>query len=554
MTDGANGDLLLRVRDLVVEFPSSGAAAPAVDGVNLDVRRGEVVGLVGESGSGKSVTALSVLQLLRGTARYPRGSIVFFPDGGAPVDLMRAPEPWLRSIRGARISMVFQEPMTSLNPLHTIEKQVGEAIRLHRPASPSALRREVTEWLERVGLRNAGRRLGAYPHELSGGERQRVMIAMALVNRPSLLIADEPTTALDVTIQAQVVELFFSLQRELGMAALWITHDLGLVRRIADRVVVMQAGRVVEEGPRDRIFESPHHPYTRRLVISAPSGAPAPLPPEAPQLFQMDALRVGFPVRRGVLRREQGCVHAVEGLDLILKEGMSVGLVGESGSGKTTAALAALRLLSGSGTRVEGRVVYAGRSLLDAAERDVRPLRRELQMVFQDPFGSLNPRMSVADIVGEGLAIHRPDLHAEERDREVADALRRVGLDAEFRHRHPHEFSGGQRQRIALARALVLRPRVLVLDEPTSSLDVSLQAEIVDLLRDIQVRDRLAYLLITHDLRVVRALCHEVVVLRAGRVVERGPAERILNAPADPYTRALVAAALEYRVAREPAA
>lgn len=538
---------LLRIRGLVAEFPQPDGAVRAVDGVDLDVGAGEVVGLVGESGSGKSVTALSVLQLLRGVASYPSGTIEFCPPNRPAIELTRAPTALLRSIRGAGISMVFQEPMTSLNPLHTIERQLAEAIRLHRPAGGAALRREIADWLGRAGFPNPERRLGAYPHELSGGERQRVMIAMALVNRPALLIADEPTTALDVTIQAQILELFARLRREMGMAVLWITHDLALVRRLADRIVVMQGGRVVEEGPCERVFTAPAHPYTRRLIESLPSGVAAPLPPDARDLLVVEGLRVGFPVRRGVLRREVARIRAVEGLSLRVREGMSLGLVGESGSGKTTAALAMLRLIARGAARLDGKVVYAGRSLDGLREAALRPLRREMQIVFQDPFASLNPRMSVAEIVSEGLTVHRRDLDAAERDRRVAGVLEKVGLPADVRHRYPHEFSGGQRQRIALARALILSPRLLVLDEPTSSLDVTLQSEILALLRGIQQRDRIGFILISHDLRVVRALCHELVVLRRGAVVEHGPTEEILTAPRADYTRALIAAALEYR-------
>jgi microcin C transport system ATP-binding protein len=545
---------LLEIRDLAVDFSQSGSVVHAVRGVSLSVGRGEIVGIVGESGSGKSVTALSVLQLLRGVAGYPAGSIVLHGADGRAEELMGAPEARMRAVRGNRISMVFQEPMTSLNPLHTIGRQVAEAMRLHGGPRGPAARDAVAEWLGRVGLDEAKARLDAYPHELSGGQRQRVMIAMALVNRPDLLIADEPTTALDVTIQAQILELFASLQKSLGMAMLWITHDLGLVRRIADRVVVMQDGRVVETGPCARVFDAPEHPYTRKLVASAPSGTPPPPPPEAADVLAVEGLKVHFPVRAGLLRRTVSHIRAVDGVGFRLREGSSLGIVGESGSGKTTAALAVLRLIARGAADLGGSIVFAGRDLARLPSAAVRPLRRNLQVVFQDPFGSLSPRMSVGQIVSEGLALHRPDLDEAGRDGEVGGTLRRVGLDPEVRHRYPHEFSGGQRQRIALARALVLRPKVLILDEPTSALDLTLQKEILDLLRDLQARDRLAYVFISHDLRVIRALCHEVLVMRAGRVVEQGPADRIFDSPADAYTRALLAAAFEFRTVGRDAA
>ncbi len=538
---------LLEIRDLAVDFSQSGSAVHAVRGVSLDVARGEIVGIVGESGSGKSVTALSVLQLLRGVAGYPAGSIRLHGADGRSEELMGAPEARMRAIRGNRISMVFQEPMTSLNPLHTIGRQIAEAMRLHGGPRGSAARDSAAEWLGRVGLREARKRLDAYPHELSGGERQRVMIAMALVNRPDLLIADEPTTALDVTIQAQILELFADLQKSLGMAMLWITHDLGLVRRIAGRVVVMQGGQVVESGPCARVFDAPEHPYTQRLVASAPSGTPPPPPPDAAEVLAVDGLRVHYPVRAGLLRRTVSHVRAVDGIGFRLREGSSLGIVGESGSGKTTAALAVLRLIARGAANLSGSIVFAGRDLAGLSSAAVRPLRRNLQVVFQDPFGSLSPRMSVGQIVAEGLELHRPDLDDAGRDAEVAETLRRVGLDPEARHRYPHEFSGGQRQRIALARALVLRPKVLILDEPTSALDLTLQKEILDLIRDLQARERIACVFISHDLRVIRALCHDVLVMRNGCVVEQGPADRIFGAPADDYTRALLAAAFEFR-------
>jgi microcin C transport system ATP-binding protein len=547
LAEPASGPLL-SIRGLIVEFPSDTGVVRAVDGADLDVAAGEIVGLVGESGSGKSVTALSVLQLLRGVARYPAGRIEWHTQDHPPRNLLELPEEVLRTIRGGEIGIVFQEPMTSLNPLHTIGRQVAEAIRLHRRAPPADIRREVIEWLERVGFPGAAERLDAYPHQLSGGERQRVMVAMALVNRPRLLIADEPTTALDVTIQAQIVELIARLRRELGMAVLWITHDLGLVRRLADRIAVMQRGRIVESGPTSELFARPQHPYSKTLLAAVPRGTPTTSPPEAPVVLEVHNLSVHFSVRRGVLRREVARIRAVEQLSFHLREGRSVGLVGESGSGKTTAALAIARLLHGTPARMAGEVWFTGSSWRSLPERQIRRLRRELQIVFQDPAGSLNPRMTTAEIVGEGLRIHRPDLLETARDLEIVRAFTMVGLDPELRHRYPHELSGGQRQRVALARALVLSPRLLILDEPTSALDVTLQAEIVDLLRSIQEQRRIAYILISHDLRVVRALCHEVVVLRRGQVVEQGPTDQVLRSPRAPYTRALLAAALDYRV------
>ena len=524
---------LLEVRDLAVTFGAGRGAVAAVKGVSFEVRRGESVALVGESGSGKSVTALSVLQLLPyPTARHPRGSIRF--QGR---EMVGAPAKELLQVRGDRVSMIFQEPMTSLNPLHTIERQVNEALILHKGLSRIAARRRTLELLEQVGIPEAAKRLDAYPHQLSGGQRQRVMIAMALANEPDLLIADEPTTALDVTIQAQILALLKSLQAKYGMALLFITHDLGIVRKIADRVCVMTQGEIVEQGPVDQVFERPRHAYTRHLLSAEPKGRPVAVDPAAPEIVRLDDLKVHFPIKRGVLRRTVGHVKAVDGVSLALKEGHTIGLVGESGSGKTTIGLALLRL-----ERSDGGIRFDGRDLQALGQRDIRPLRREMQIVFQDPFSSLSPRMTVAEIVGEGLEVHRIG-SAAERAGMIDSALREVGLDPAIRERYPHEFSGGQRQRIAIARALVLKPRFIVLDEPTSALDMSVQAQIVDLLRDLQARHRLAYLFISHDLKVVRALADEVVVLRAGKVVERGPAAQVFGAPQTPYTKALIAAA-----------
>ncbi len=525
--------ILLQVKDLSVNFGTGDKAVRAVRGVSFDIKRGETVALVGESGSGKSVTALSVLQLLAyPAASHPTGSIRFQGK-----ELVGASTRELLSVRGNRISMIFQEPMTSLNPLHTIERQVNEVLILHKGLSREAARKRTLELLEQVGIPDAANRLDAYPHQLSGGQRQRVMIAMALANEPDLLIADEPTTALDVTIQAQILKLLKSLQARYGMALLFITHDLGIVRKMADRVCVMTQGRIVEQGPVAEVFDRPQHSYTQHLLSAEPKGRPAAADPSAPEILRLDDLKVHFPIRRGVMRRTVGHVKAVDGVSLALREGHTIGLVGESGSGKTTLGLALLRL-----ERSEGGIQFDGRELQGLGQRELRPMRREMQIVFQDPFSSLSPRMSVGEIVGEGLEVHRIGTK-EERSALIDQVLREVGLDPSSRERYPHEFSGGQRQRISIARALVLKPRLIVLDEPTSALDMSVQAQIVDLLRDLQQRHKLAYLFISHDLKVVRALADEVVVLRHGKVVERGPASQIFEAPRTPYTQALIAAA-----------
>ena len=524
---------LLAVRDLAVTFGTGDQAVQAVRGVSFDIARGETLALVGESGSGKSVTALSVLQLLPyPAASHPTGSIRFQDR-----ELVGASTRDLLQVRGNRISMIFQEPMTSLNPLHTIERQVNEVLILHKGLSRDAARQRTLELLEQVGIPEAAKRLDAYPHQLSGGQRQRVMIAMALANEPDLLIADEPTTALDVTIQAQILKLLKSLQARYGMALLFITHDLGIVRKMADRVCVMTKGRIVEHGPVAQVFDHPQHSYTQHLLSAEPKGRPAAADPTAPEILRLDDLKVHFPIKRGVLRRTVGYVKAVDGVSIALREGHTIGLVGESGSGKTTLGLALLRL-----ERSAGGIRFDGQDLQTLSQRDLRPLRRQMQIVFQDPFSSLSPRMSVGEIVGEGLEVHRIGTR-EERQRMIVQALTEVGLDAAARDRYPHEFSGGQRQRISIARALVLKPRLIVLDEPTSALDMSVQAQIVDLLRDLQTRYKLAYLFISHDLKVVRALADEVVVLRHGKVVEHGPAGQVFQAPQTPYTQALIAAA-----------
>jgi microcin C transport system ATP-binding protein len=530
---------LVEVDDLSVTFATDEQAVEAVRGISFAIERGETVALVGESGSGKSVTALSILQLLPyPTARHPSGSIRF--EGR---ELVGAPAETLRRIRGDRIAMIFQEPMTSLNPLHRVERQIGEVLRLHRNLSEAGARARTLELLREVGLDEAERRLASFPHELSGGQRQRVMIAMALANEPDLLIADEPTTALDVTIQAQILALLRELKAKLGMALLLITHDLGVVRKMADRVCVMNAGEIVEQGPVAGVFASPRHPYTRHLLAAQPKGAPAAPRGDAATVLAGRDVRVWFPIRRGVLRRTVGHVKAVDGVSLAVRAGETLGVVGESGSGKTTLGLGLLRL-----ERSQGEIEFAGRSLQGLRWAETRPLRRAMQIVFQDPFASLSPRLPIGRIVGEGLEIHRIG-DAAERERRVVEILEEVGLDPETRHRYPHEFSGGQRQRIAIARAMVLRPRLVVLDEPTSALDVSVQAQIVELLRGLQQRHDLAYLFISHDLRVVRAMSHHILVMRAGRVVEQGPAQQIFERPRDPYTRALLAAAFDLEVA-----
>ena len=533
------GPALLEIRDLHVRFGAAGRAFDAVRGVSLDVQRGETVALVGESGSGKSVTALSILQLLPyPLASHPAGSIRF-----QGTELMGASPAKLREIRGDRIAMIFQEPINSLNPLHTIERQITEVVLLHRKVSDADARARTLELLHLVGIRDAEKRLGAYPHELSGGQRQRVMIAMALANDPDLLIADEPTTAVDVTIQAQLLELLEDLQRRLGMAMLFITHDLGIVRRISDRVCVMQHGEIVEQGPTAELFASPRHPYTRELLGAEPKGEPAPVVATAPVVVRCDDLKVHYPIKAGLLRRTVDVVRAVDGITLALHEGETLGVVGESGSGKSTLGMALLRLISS-----RGEIAFAGRDIQDVRSNALRPLRREMQIVFQDPYGSLSPRLSVGQILEEGLLVHGLGGDAAERERRIVAALAEVDLDPETRHRYPHEFSGGQRQRIAIARAMVLQPRFVVLDEPTSALDVSVQAQIVELLRTLQAKRRVAYLFISHDLRVVRAMSHHVMVLKDGVVVEQGPSEQIFAAPREAYTRALTAAAFDLKV------
>ena len=537
MTNIQSTQPLLVVSDLSASF----AGIPAVKGISFSMRRGETMALVGESGSGKSVTALSILQLLPyPRATHPSGSITF--DG---TEMVGADERTLRQIRGNRISMIFQEPMTSLNPLHNIEKQIGEVLLLHKGLRGGKARARILELLDLVGIPDPSSRLKALPHELSGGQRQRVMIAMALANEPELLIADEPTTALDVTIQAQILELLQDLQNKLGMGLLLITHDLQIVQKMAQNVCVMKDGEIVERGTGHGLFENPQHPYTQKLLAAVPSGNAPALPENAADLLETSNIQVRFPIgRKGLLGRPESYLDAVDHISLTLKQGETLGIVGESGSGKTTLAMAILRLLKSNGD-----IRFGGKDIRKFAGADLRTLRRDMQVVFQDPFGSLSPRMSIAQIVGEGLEIHEPDLTPGERQKRISEALVEVDLPQNAMDRYPHEFSGGQRQRISIARALVLKPRFMVLDEPTSALDMSVQAQIVELLRDLQARHKMAYLFISHDLRVVRALSHRVMVMQGGKLVESGAAADVFDHPQQPYTKALLAAALDLRAA-----
>jgi microcin C transport system ATP-binding protein len=538
----ASANKLLSVRDLSIAFGHGAREVLAVDKVSFDIGAGETVALVGESGSGKSVTALSVMKLLPyPAAHHPSGSIRF--NGR---ELLTMPENQIRHVRGNDITIIFQEPMTSLNPLHTIEKQIREILMIHQGLTGEKARARILELLDQVGIPDPKGRLGSYPHQLSGGQRQRVMIAMALANEPDLLIADEPTTALDVTVQAQILQLLKDTQKRLGMSMLFITHDLGIVRKLADRVCVMNAGKILEHGPVERVFTAPEHPYTRDLLAAEPKPDPAPPRPQAPIVVQTDNLKVWFPIKRGVLRKVVGHIKAVDGISVEVRKGETLGVVGESGSGKTTLGLAILRLISS-----DGPVVFMGKAIQGLKFKQMRPFRRNMQIVFQDPYGSLSPRMSVSDIVEEGLWVHHPHLKEHEREQRVMAALTDVGLDTDTRHRYPHEFSGGQRQRIALARALVLEPTFIVLDEPTSALDMLIQAQMVDLLRDLQKRRDLTYMFISHDLRVVAALASRLLVLRHGKVVEGGAAVDLFKNPKSDYTRALFAAAFNLETAPE---
>jgi microcin C transport system ATP-binding protein len=537
-------DPILSVRDLSIAFGHGSREVLAVDRVSFDIRKGETLALVGESGSGKSITALSVMKLLPyPAAHHPSGSIKF--QGR---ELLTLKEEQIRDVRGNDIAIIFQEPMTSLNPLHTIEKQIREILMLHQGLTGTVARARIIELLGQVGIPDPAGRLGSYPHQLSGGQRQRVMIAMALANEPDLLIADEPTTALDVTVQAQILKLLKDTQTSLGMSMLFITHDLGIVRKLADRVCVMQRGKIVEHGEVERVFTAPEHPYTQALLAAEPKPDPAPPCPDAPVVVETKDLKVWFPIKRGVLRKVVGHIKAVDGVSIELRKGETLGVVGESGSGKTTLGLAILRLISSTGP-----IVFMGNEIDGLKFKQMRPFRHNMQIVFQDPYGSLSPRMSVSDIIEEGLWVHHPGLTRAEREKRVVDALTDVGLDPQTRFRYPHEFSGGQRQRIAVARALVLEPTFIVLDEPTSALDMLIQSQMVDLLRDLQKRHDLTYMFISHDLRVVAAMASRLLVMRHGKMVEEGAAAELFKAPKTEYTRALFAAAFKLETAPEGA-
>ena len=536
----ASAEKLLSIRDLSVAFGTGAREVLAVDRVSFDIAKGETLALVGESGSGKSVTALSVMKLLPyPAAHHPSGSISFKGR-----ELLTMPENEIRHVRGNDITIIFQEPMTSLNPLHTIEKQIREILLIHQGLAGEKARTRILELLDQVGIPDPKGRLASYPHQLSGGQRQRVMIAMALANEPDLLIADEPTTALDVTVQAQILKLLKDIQKRLGMSMLFITHDLGIVRKLADKVCVMQQGKIVEQGEVERVYTAPEHPYTRALLAAEPKPDPAPPRPTAPVVVSTTDLKVWFPIKRGVLRKVVGHIKAVDGISVEVRKGETLGVVGESGSGKTTLGLAILRLISS-----DGPVVFMGNTIQGLKFKQMRPYRRNMQIVFQDPYGSLSPRMSVSDIIEEGLKVHHSHLARGERERRVMAALTEVGLDTQTRFRYPHEFSGGQRQRIALARALVLEPTFILLDEPTSALDMIIQAQMVDLLRNLQRKRDLTYMFISHDLRVVAALASRLLVLRHGKMVEEGAAADLFKAPKSDYTRALLAAAFKLEIA-----
>ncbi len=526
---------LLSIKNLSVVFQQSGADFHAVKNISFALNKGETLALVGESGSGKSVTAMSIVRLIHnGAAKYPSGEILFKGN-----DILKMDEPSLRAIRGNDITMVFQEPMTSLNPLHTIAQQIGEILKIHRGLTGQKAKTRTLELLTKVGIPNPASRLDAYPHQLSGGQRQRVMIAMALANEPDLLIADEPTTALDVTVQAQILQLLRDLQAETGMAILFITHNLGIVRALSHTVCVMKNGAIVEAGKTADVFAAPQHPYTQALLAAEPKGLAEPAPSNAPIIAQTDALKVWYPIKKGFLRRTVDHVKAVNGISICLRESHTIGVVGESGSGKTTLGQAILRLISS-----KGAITVMGQHIDGVQSKQLRPLRKHMQIVFQDPYGSLSPRLSVADIVGEGLAVQNPALSTEQRRAIVAKSLDEVGLPTSSMNRYPHEFSGGQRQRIAIARAMALNPKFVVLDEPTSALDMTVQVQIVELLRRLQQERKLAYLFISHDLKVVRALANELIVMKAGEVVEQGDAVSIFDNPQTDYTKALMAAAV----------
>ena len=528
---------LLSISNLDVSFHQGETHTIAAKNVSLEVYAGETVALIGESGSGKSVTALSALQLLPyPTAQHSQSSSIRFDS----LELVQASEKTLRSIRGNRISMIFQEPMTSLNPLHTVEKQIGEVLFLHEKLNKHQARGRVIELLDLVKIPNPNERLESYPHQLSGGQRQRVMIAMALANKPDLLIADEPTTAVDVTVQAQLLELLQSLQQQLGMAILLITHDLRVVSKMASRVYVMKQGEIVESGTVEATFSNPQHNYTRTLINSKPSGHPQPISPAAAEVVCVESLRVWFPIKRGLFRKSVGYIKAVDDVNFSIKTGETLGLVGESGSGKSSLGMACLRLIDSS-----GNINIAKQKIDQLTQRALKPYRKNAQIVFQDPFGSLSPRMTIGQIISEGLVLHGLSKTPDALERMIENALAEVGLAAEMRHRYPHEFSGGQRQRISIARAIALKPKFIVLDEPTSALDLSIQAQIIELLRELQKKYAISYLFISHDLNVVKALAHRVMVMKEGKIVEEGSVERIFERPAHQYTKTLLAASVE---------
>jgi len=525
---------LLAINNLSIAFRQGDITRKVVEDLSLQIEAGETLALVGESGSGKSVTALSVLRLLPSPpVVYPSGEIYFKGQ-----ELLRAPERILRGVRGNKIAMIFQEPMVSLNPLHSIEKQLYEVLSLHRGMRREAARAEMLTCLDRVGIRNAATRLTDFPHQLSGGERQRVMIAMALLTRPELLIADEPTTALDVTVQAQILQLLKELKQELNMGLLFITHNLGIVRQLADNIAVMRNGKCVEQNKAAALLSTPQHPYTQQLLAAEPSGNPWPLDENLPPLLKVEALEVAFPVRRGLLKKTVGYHYGIKELSFSLRPGECLGLVGESGSGKSTTGMALLRLIHSSGS-----IWFDGHPLHELNRKRLLPLRHRIQVVFQDPNSALNPRLDVLQIVEEGLRVHHPELSVADREKRVMTALEEVGLDPETRHRYPAEFSGGQRQRIAIARALILQPQLIILDEPTSSLDRSVQAQILALLKSLQEKHRLAYIFISHDLKIVKSLCHQIIVLRQGEVVEQGDCQKVFATPQTEYTRQLLALA-----------
>lgn len=536
---------LLQVSNLSVDFKTSERVFHAVKNVSFDVDEGQTVALVGESGSGKSVSALSIMQLLPyPLASHPEGSSIKFNGE----ELVGKKDSFMRHIRGSQIGMIFQEPMTALNPLHTIERQIGEVLRFHQKMSEEKARTRVLELLDMVQLPKMKERLKAYPHELSGGQRQRIMIAMALANDPELLIADEPTTALDVTVQAEILELLEELQTELKMAMLMITHDLSVVEKFADEVCVMKNGEIVEKGNAAKIFKAPKHDYSKKLLGAIPKGGPKAPQSSAAQIIQGTNIKVYFPAKKSFFGKVTDWIKAVDGIDVEIKAGETVGVVGESGSGKSTLGYALLRLVNG-----QGNIDFDGKDISKFGRKDMTPLRADMQVVFQDPFSALSPRMSIAEIIGEGLKVHRPDLDAKGRDDLVVQSLNDVHLDPETRHRYPHEFSGGQRQRVAIARAMVLHPKFVVLDEPTSALDVSVQVEIIDLLRELQEKHGLAYMFISHDLRVVRAMSHHMIVMKDGKVVESGKASNIFDNPKDIYTKTLLEAALNLKAKKEAA-